>query len=65
MACRIRAFAAALEGEDTDEKTAAFIDWAKKKVDWFDPSVSRTDEIFGDRDPKESDDRKSHKKRYY
>lgn len=52
-------------GEDIDEKTAAFIDWAKKKVDWFDPSVARIDEILGDRDHKESEDRKSLKKRYY
>lgn len=65
MACKIRAFVAALESEDTDEKTAALIDWAKKKADWFDPSVARTDEILGDRDHEESDDHKSLKKRYY
>jgi len=36
----IRAFVAALESRDTDEKTAAIIDWAKKKANWFDPSVA-------------------------
>lgn len=51
MAYKIRAYIAALESsEDVNEKTAAFIDWAKKKADWFDPSVARTDEILGDRD---------------
>ena len=40
-------FVTALESsEDVNEKTAAFIDWAKKKADWFDPSVARTDEIL-------------------
>lgn len=66
MACKIRTFVAALESsEDTDVKTAAFIAWAKKKADWFDPSVARTDEILGDRDHEESEERKSLKKRYY
>lgn len=66
MACKIRAFISALEcSKGIDEKTAAFIDWAKKKADWFDPSVARTDEILGDRGHEESEDRKSLRKRYY
>ncbi|MBZ4644664.1 MAG: hypothetical protein JG777_153 [Clostridia bacterium] len=66
MAYKIRAYIAALESsEDVNEKTAAFIDWAKKKADWFDPSVARTDEILGDRDHEESEERKSLKRRYY
>jgi hypothetical protein len=65
MACKIRAFVAAFESEGTDEKTAAFITWAKKKADWFDPSVARTDEILGDRDHEESAERKSLNKRHY
>jgi hypothetical protein len=54
-----------MESKDTDEKIAPFIDWAKKKVDWFDPSVARTGEILGDRKHEESENRKSLKKRYY
>lgn len=66
MACKIRAFAASLEScEEKDEKVAVLIDWVKKKADWFDPSVARTDEILGDRDHEESEDRKNLKRRYY
>lgn len=65
-ACKIRAFIADLECNiDVDEETATFIDWAKKKADWIDPSVARTDEILGDRDHEESEEHKSLKKRYY
>lgn len=65
MACKIRAFAAALETDNMDEKTAKFIDWAMKKADWFDPIIARTDEVLGKREHEESEDRKSLKKRYY
>ena len=30
-----------------DEKTVEFINWAKKKADWFDPMAARKDELFG------------------
>lgn len=66
FACKIRAYASALESiEDIDEKIAELIDWVKKKADWFDPSVARIDEILGDRDHEESSERKRLEKRYY
>lgn len=46
-------------------KATEFIDWAKKKADWFDPTVSRKDELFGERDHEESEERKALKKSYY
>lgn len=65
MACKIRAFVASLESStDIDEKTAELIDWAKKKADWFDPSVARTDEILGERDHEKNEDYKGLRKRY-
>ncbi|MBU3154630.1 hypothetical protein LL038_05955 [Clostridium estertheticum] len=33
-----------------DDKTTVWIDWTKKKVYWFHPTVARTDELFGKRD---------------
>ena len=52
-ACRIRAYVKAVAvscGHDgLDEETAAWVDWATKKADWFDPTVARDDELFGER----------------
>jgi hypothetical protein len=48
-----------------DEKTSEWIDWAKKKADWFDPTVAREDELFGERNHEENEDRKALKKSYY
>jgi hypothetical protein len=65
-ACRIRAYVKAIEstcGQDRlDDETAAWIDWAKKKADWFDPTVARDDELFGIREHEESEDQKALKK---
>jgi hypothetical protein len=53
-ACRIRAYVKAVEvscGQDgLDDETAAWVNWAKKKADWFDPVVARKDELFGERE---------------
>lgn len=67
MACKIRAYINALEPkvDMNDENTAEFIDWAKKKADWFDPTVARKDELFGERNHEESEERKALKKSYY
>ena len=65
-ACRIRAYVKTIENsssqEPLDDETAAWIDWAKKKADWFDPIVAREDELFGMREHEESEDHKSLKK---
>lgn len=67
MACKIRAYVNALEPrvDMNDEKTAGWIDWVKKKADWFDPIVARKDELFGERDHEENEERKVLKKSYY
>ncbi|MEA4979899.1 hypothetical protein SDC9_33832 [bioreactor metagenome] len=64
MACKIRAYINALEPkvEMKDEKTAEFIDWAKKKADWFDPTVAREDELFGEREHEKNENEKALKK---
>ena len=66
-ACKIRAYINALEPkiDMNDEKTVEFIDWAKKKADWFDPTIARKDELFGKRDHEENEERKALKKSYY
>ncbi|MDA8227754.1 MAG: hypothetical protein M0T74_08685 [Desulfitobacterium hafniense] len=62
-ACKIRAFISALESaENIDEE---LIDWAKKKADWFDPIIARNDEVLGERDHEESDEKKTLKKFYW
>jgi len=62
-ACKIRAFISALESaENIDEE---LINWAKKKADWFDPIIARNDEVLGERDHEESDEKKTLKKFYW
>lgn len=67
LACKIRAYINALEPkvDMNDEKTSEWIDWAKKKADWFDPTVAREDELFGERDHEENEERKALKKSYF
>lgn len=64
IACKIRAYINALEPkvDMKDEKTAEFIDWAKKKADWFDPTVAREDELFGEREHEKNENEKVLKK---
>lgn len=62
-ACKIRAFITALETKrNVDEETSSLIDWAKRKADWFDPIIARTDELLGDRDHGKNADEKTIKK---
>ncbi|MDU4960060.1 MAG: hypothetical protein E6X17_05285 [Sporomusaceae bacterium] len=65
-ACRIRAYVKAVAtscGQDElDEETAAWVDWATKKADWFDPTVASDDELFGEREHEKSSSEKALKK---
>ncbi|CQR73908.1 hypothetical protein SOV_34080 [Sporomusa ovata DSM 2662] len=65
-ACRIRAYvkavAASCGHDGLDEETAAWVDWATKKADWFDPTVARDDELFGEREHDKSSSEKVLKK---
>lgn len=63
-ACKIRRYIAAVEAMgELDEKTAKWIEWAKAKADWFDPTVARKDEFFGKREHKK--DAETKKLKYY
>lgn len=50
MACKIRDYVSALESSrNLAEEDIQWIDWAKKKADWYDPIIAREDEILGKR----------------
>lgn len=65
-ASRIRTYINAVENatcENTvDDKLSEWIEWAKKKADWFDPTVARVDELLGRREYGKSEEQKSLKK---
>jgi hypothetical protein len=57
--CKIRHYVSAVETSgNLDEKTMAWIKWAKAKADWYDPTMAREDEFFGKRDHKKNADQK-------
>lgn len=62
-ACRIRAYVKAVETLSNQsglgDATLAWVDWAKKKADWFDPTIARDDELFGKREHEKSEDQKA------
>ncbi len=62
----IRAYAKAIvysyDSNEMDAGTTAWIEWAMKKTDWFDPTVARADEFFGERENEKSQDQKVLKK---
>lgn len=68
-ACRIRAYVKAVVtsyGQDSlDDETSAWVDWAMKKADWFEPIACRDDEIFGEREHEKSPEEKVLKKAGY
>jgi hypothetical protein len=65
-ACRIRAYVKAVEytrcQDGLDDETMAWIDWAKKNANWFDPTAARNDTFFGKRKHEKSEDQKAHNK---
>lgn len=64
-ACKIRRYVAAVESNgDLDEKTCKWIQWAKDKADWFDPTVAKDDDIMGKREHKKDNDQKALKRSY-
>lgn len=63
-ACKIRRYIAVVEAQgEPDEETAKWIEWAKAKADWYDPTVAREDEFFGKREHEKNTEEKklSHK----
>lgn len=50
MACKIRAYISAVEDKESlNESTLKWIEWAKAKADWYDPTVAAFDPDFGKR----------------
>lgn len=66
-ACKIRNYIAVVEASGTpDEKTAEWVGWAKTKADWYDPTVARDDEFFGERNhEKNAEEKKLGHKNYW
>lgn len=58
-ACKIRSYVSAVETSgNLNEKTVTWIEWAKAKADWYDPTIAREDEFFGKREHKKNADQK-------
>ena len=53
ISTRIRSYIEAVKNNSSqvglDNETSTWIEWATKKADWFDPTVSREDEFLGKR----------------
>lgn len=66
IACKIRAYVSAVEqsGELTEEGTA-WVEWARQKAGWYDPTIEREDEFFGVRKHGKSKEEKKLEKSYY
>lgn len=64
MAGKIRAYIEVLElrADLSDETTSEWINWAKKKADWFGPIITREDKLFGRREHEKSEEQKVLKK---
>lgn len=51
IACEIRQYiATVMQQKNMDTEVAEWIEWAKKKADWFDPLVAAEDEYLGKRE---------------
>ncbi len=50
IAAEIRALIFAMIEKGDEEATPEWIEWAKEKADWYDPTVAREDEYLGKRD---------------
>jgi len=58
-ACKLRRYIAAVEAYgNLGPQTMEWVEWAKAKADWFDPTIARKDEFFGKRDHTENADQK-------
>lgn len=59
IACKIRRYIAAVEASgNLDSKALEWIEWAKSKADWYDPTIAREDEVFGKREHNKNTDQK-------
>jgi hypothetical protein len=59
IACKIRSYISAVEVTGNfDSKTLEWIEWAKAKANWYDPTIAREDEFFGKREHNKNADQK-------
>ncbi|MCP3776362.1 hypothetical protein NLX71_24195 [Paenibacillus sp. MZ04-78.2] len=66
IACKIRRYIAAVEASgNLDPTPMEWIEWAKAKADWYDPTIAREDEFFGKRDHRKNADQKKLERNSY
>lgn len=59
IACRIRRYIDAVRNNpDAADNNPDWLDWASKKADWYDPTIARVDDFFGEREHGKDPDRK-------
>lgn len=61
IACKIRRYISAYEAARPDEDLSEWLEWANAKADWYDPTISREDELLGKRDYAKEKDAKTPK----
>lgn len=65
IACEIRQYIAAIvQQKKMDSELAEWVEWAKKKADWYDPTVAAKDEYLGIREHAKSKEDKDLDKTY-
>jgi len=58
-ACKLRHYIAVVETSGTlNPETKEWIEWAKTKADWYDPTIAKKDDFFGKREHAKSADKK-------
>ena len=58
MASDIRAYIDAVVESGSEEATSEWIEWARRKADWYDPTIARNDEYLGKREHGKSKEEK-------
>ena len=58
-ACEIRRYISVVEAsESLSDETLGWIEWAKAKADWYDPTVAKEDALFGKREHQKDAEKK-------
>ena len=60
-ACKIRRYISAYKVAHLDEDISEWQEWANANADWYDPTISREDELLGKRDHAKAKDEKTPK----
>lgn len=66
IAYRIRRYIASVKASgNLDPKTIEWMAWAKATADWYDPTIAREDEFFGERDHRRNADQKKLERKWW